>query len=165
MTEAIRWPLRLLAIGVFVVLIGIFVDSPAYTNFPEDRAMIRLSFAHGGARHCRDRTAEELAALPPNMRAPQVCDRARLPVVVELDLDGSPLYHARIEPSGLQKDGPSRVYEGFAVPPGTYTLAARLRDSDRTEGFDYEREATLTLEPRENLVIEFKGDAGGFVFQ
>lgn len=164
MTEALRWPLRLFVIGIFIVLIGLFVDTPGYTNFPEDRAMIRLSFAHGGARDCRDRTAEELASLPPNMRARQICSRSRLPVLVELDLDGSPLYHGRLEPTGLQGDGPSRIYEGFAVPPGSYTLAARLRDSERQDGFDYVAEEQVTLEPRDNLVVDFKSDAGGFVF-
>jgi len=164
MTEALKWVGRLLVIGLIMAVVGLLVDTPAYTNFPADQAMIRLSFSHGGERDCRERTPEELAALPPNMRARQLCERARLPVLVELDLDGSPLYRERIEPSGIHGDGPSRVYEGFAVSPGSYTIAARLRDSGRSDGFDYESEATLTLEPRQNLVIEFKSDAGGFVF-
>jgi len=164
MTEALRWVGRLLVIGLIMAVVGFLVDTPGYTNFPADQAMIRLSFSHGGERDCRERTPEELAALPPNMRARQLCERGRLPVLVELDLDGSPLYRARIEPSGIHGDGPSRVYEGFAVSPGSYTIAARLRDSSRSDGFDYESEATLTLEPRQNLVIEFKSDAGGFVF-
>ena len=165
MTELYRWPLRLLVIGVIVVAIGSFADTPSYTNFPADQALIRLSFSHGGGRpDCHRRTAEELAALPANMRAPMDCPRGRLPVTVELDLDGSPLFSAEIEASGLQGDGPSRVYEGFVVAPGTYEIEARLRDSDRSEGFDYVEAATLSLEPRQNLVIEFESNAGGFVF-
>ena len=160
-------PLRWLGQGVVMVLlmlaIGTFVDTPAYTNFPADQAMIRLSFSHGGARDCRERTAEELAALPPNMRSPMVCSRERLPVRLEVDLDGSPLVHTDLPPGGLRGDGPSRIYEGFAVEPGRYTIAARLRDSARETGFDWQRSTEITLEPRQSLVIEFRSDAGGFV--
>jgi hypothetical protein len=165
MTELWRWPLRLAVIAVLMLAIAVLADTPAYTNFPADRALIRLSFSHGGSRpECRRRTAEELAALPANMRAPMDCPRGRLPVLVELDLDGEPLFRALLPPSGLQGDGPSRVHEGFAVAPGTHVIEARLRDSDRTQGFDQVRAATLTLQPRQNLVIDFQTDAGGFVF-
>jgi hypothetical protein len=51
------------------------------------------------------------------------------------------------------------------VPPGRHTLAARLRDSRRTEGFDHVREAGIELQARENRVIEFRADKGGFLFE
>jgi hypothetical protein len=165
MTRPLRWLGQGLVIVLIMIAIGTLADTPTYTSFPADQAMIRLSFSHGGARDCRERTAEELAALPPNMRSPTVCSRDRLPVRLEVDLDGSPLVHADIPPGGLRGDGPSRIYQGFAVDPGRYTIDARLRDSERTDGFDWQRTAEVTLEARQNLVIEFKGDAGGFVIQ
>jgi hypothetical protein len=86
-------------------------------------ALIKLSFAHGAQKEdCRPRTAEELAKLPPNMRRPMVCARERLPVAVELLLDGAPLYQAVLPPTGLAGDGPSRAYQRFAVPPGQHEL-------------------------------------------
>ena len=163
MSEALRWLGRALVLALIMLVVGVFADTPAYTGFPADQALIRLSFSHGGARDCRERTPEELRALPPNMRAPLVCARERLPLRVELDLDGVRLFHADLPPSGLRGDGPARVYEGFRVPPGHYTLTARLRDSDRAAGFDWQREVEVDLEPRQNLVIEFKSEAGGFV--
>lgn len=164
MSRGLKWLGQGLVLALIMLAIGYLANRPAYTNFPEDQAMIRLSFSHGGGRpDCRRRTPEELAALPPNMRAPMDCPRGRLPVTVELDLDGAPLYHALLPPGGLQGDGPSRVHRGFAVSPGTHTITARLRDSDRTEGFDYTKEVTLDLAPRQNLVIDFKTDAGGFI--
>lgn len=165
MTRVLQWLGQGFVVILLMVVIGVLVDTPAYTSFPADQAMIRLSFSHGGARDCRERTAEELAALPPNMRSPTICARERLPLLVELDLDGEPLYHRVLPATGLRGDGPARVYEGFPVAPGSYTIAARLRDSAREEGFDYTREAQVTLEPRQNLVIEFRSDAGGFVIQ
>jgi hypothetical protein len=40
-----------------------------------------------------------------------------------------------------------------------------MRDSSRREGFDFERSATVMLAPRQNFVIDFHADAGGFIFR
>jgi hypothetical protein len=151
----------LLALGI-----GYCSDRPAYTHFPPDMALIKLSFAHGAHKEeCRRRTPEELAKLPPNMRRPLACSRERLPVTVELLLDGKPLYQAVLPPTGLAGDGPSRVYQRFAVAPGRHELIARLRDSDRREGFDYERTAVVELAPEQSLAIDFRPEMGGFVLR
>lgn len=150
--------------ALFAAVIGLFSNSPAYTHFPPDLALIRLSFAHGARKEsCRERTPEELAKLPRNMRRPLECTRVRLPVVVELDIDGAALYRAVLPPTGLAGDGPSRVYERFPVPPGRHELVARLRDSDRAEGFDYERRVVLDLVPGQSVAIDFRAETGGFV--
>ena len=151
----------LLALGI-----GYFSDRPAHTHFPPDMALIKLSFAHGARKEdCRRRTDEELAKLPPNMRRPMVCARERLPVGVELLLDGEPLYQAVLPPTGLAGDGPSRAYQRFPVPPGRHELTARLRDTDRAEGFDYERTVVVDLAPAQSLAIDFRGEMGGFIFR
>lgn len=152
---------------LFAVVIGYFADQPSYRHFPPDQALIKLSFAHGAASKvpCRQLTREELDALAPNMRRATSCERERLPVQVEIDLDGQPLYRASLPPSGLAKDGPSRAYERFAVPPGRHQLAARLRDTDRTEGFDYERSIEIDLAPGQNLALDFRSETGGFLIR
>jgi hypothetical protein len=151
----------LLALGI-----GYFSDRPAYTHFPADMALLRLSFAHGAQKEeCRPRSAEELAELAPNMRRPAACSRARLPVTVELLLDGKPLYQAVLPPTGFAGDGPSRAYERFPVPAGRPELIARLRDSDRGDGFDYARTATIELAPAQSVAIDFRPEMGGFVFR
>jgi hypothetical protein len=48
------------------------------------------------------------------------------------------------------------------VPAGAKELTVRLRDSGRREGYDHERTAAIELEPRQNLVIDFRADTGGF---
>ena len=151
----------LLALGI-----GYFSDRPAHTHFPPDMALIKLSFAHGANKEeCRRRTDEELARLPANMRRPLVCSRERLPVIVELLLDGEPLYHAVLPPTGLAGDGPSRAYQRFAVTPGRHELSAGLRDTDRGQGFDYERTEVVELAPGQSLAIDFRPELGGFVFR
>ena len=57
-----------------------------------------------------------------------------------------------------------REHQRFAVQPGRHVLTARLRDSEREQGYDYEREQEIELVPRQNFVIDFRAETGGFVF-
>jgi hypothetical protein len=146
---------------------GTFADSPAYVHHPPGHALINLSFSHGAGRkgECRRLSAEEIARLAPNMRRPTQCPRERLPVHVELALDGNLLYRGTLPPTGLSGDGPSRVYERFPVAPGAHRIDVRLRDTARAEGFDHERTEIVELKPGQNFVVDFRPDAGGFIFR
>lgn len=147
-------------------VIGYFSDEPAYRHFPADAALIKLSLIHGARKEsCRKRTPEELEKLAPNMRRAVVCSRERLPIVVDLELDGHELYHAVLPPTGLFSDGPSRAYEKFPVSPGRHKLKAMLRDTDRAEGYDYEREVDIDLRPLQSLAIDFRAETGGFLIK
>ena len=167
MTRLLAWPGQIMIYALFGALIGYFSSQPAYDHFPADQALVKLSFAHGGKRkgECRRRTREELQKLAPNMRKPVVCPRERVPVYVELAFDGETIYRASLPPTGLSSDGPSRVYARLPVPSGQHVLTARLRDSARESGFDYERTASVKLEPGHSLAIDFRADIGGFVFE
>lgn len=163
-------PLRLLgqplAYAAFVGLIFYGTTTP-YTHFPADQALIKLSFTHGAARisDCRRLSAEELAKLAPNMRKPTECARSRPSVFAELVVDDQTLFSASLPPTGLSRDGPSRVYRSFIVAPGRHRLVIRLRDTARDEGFDYSRTAEVELAPQQNFVIDFRPEGDGFVFR
>jgi hypothetical protein len=154
------------AYALAAALLGYFSVAPAYQHFPSAMAQVKLSFAHGGKPkgECRKLSPEELKALPPNMRQPEICPRERLPVLVELSVDGDVILFESLPPTGLASDGPSRIYRKFTLEPGEHRIRARLRDSNRAEGFDYERDAMIKLSPQEILVIDFKADQGGFLF-
>ena len=166
MPKPLQWLGQGLVYLMIAALFGLFSDWPRFTYYPDDKAQILLSFAHGAQRkgECRRLTAEEIAELPPNMRRPEICPRERLPVYIELIVNDEPLYRDHLPPSGLSGDGPSQVHRPFVVAPGSHRVTLRLRDSARTEGFDYERSETITLRARQNLVIDFRADTGGFVF-
>lgn len=153
--------------GLFVAAIGYFSASPAYVHFPKDMALIKASFSHAGQpkEECRVRTAEELASLPPNMRAPMLCGRERSPVEFELELDGKLIYRATLSPAGLSRDGVSTVYQRFPVRAGHHHMRARLKDSVREPDFNYSKEADIELSPAQVFVVEFDSRAGGFVFK
>jgi hypothetical protein len=164
-------PLQLAGQALFyaaaAVFIGYFASNPAYRQLPEGAAQIKLSFRHGAARieDCRRLTSEEIAKLPPNERRPNTCSRERISIAVELRLDDRLLYAAVLEPTGLSGDGPAETYQKFIVPAGRHILTAKLRDSKRSEGFDYEKQVEVDLKPSQNLAVDFKADQGGFLFR
>jgi len=167
-TAPVTNPIRL-ALGTVVMcalITGAAVLSawPAYRSTPEGSAVLKLSFSHGGERSCRAMTEAELARLPPNMRRKEICDRKRLPVYVELDLDGETVYAALAPPGGLAGDGPSRVYERFVLPAGAHEVAVRMRDTAGTDGFNYEASRRIALRPDQSFAIDFDPTLGRFKF-
>jgi hypothetical protein len=166
MASSVQYIGQAIAYTLFAVVVGYFATQPSYTHLDPGKAQIKLSFGHAGdhTTECRRLTQEELNQLAPNMRRPLDCPRGRLPVLIELELDGELLYRAELPPSGLAGDGVSTAYKTFAVDPGQHQLVARLRDSLRDEGFDYEAASEITLSPRQNFVVDFRPAMGGFLF-
>ncbi len=167
MRDFFRYAGQFVFLVLAMVFIGYFSSQPAYQQFPDGMAQIKMSFAHGGARKidCRKLTSAEIAKLPANERRPNNCTRERIAVLVQLSLDGELLYDDLLEATGLSKDGPSRTYRKLIVPAGPHTITARLRDTKRTTGFDYETTHEVVLKPFQNLAVDFKADTGGFSFR
>jgi hypothetical protein len=165
MTRLLRLMGQGLAYLLFVIPIGYFASDPAHNPIEPTEAMITLSFTHAGKimGECRQRTPEELAKLPPNMRQSTECPRERLPVYVELD--GASRLTRTLRPAGFARDRASAIYARFPVASGRHRVSVRLRDSARTSGFDYQRTADIELKPRQNFVIDFRTDYGGFIFK
>jgi len=161
---SVRWAAQVVAYGAFAALLGYFSVSPTYTQIDPELGVVKLSFSHAGQprTECRRRTQEQLDELAPNMRKIMDCPRERVPLLVELELNGERIYRAFLPPSGLAGDGASTVYREFPVPAGRHSLVARLRDSRREQGFDWTMERRIEITPRENVVIDFRAETGGF---
>lgn len=153
--------------GIVAAGTGYLASNPVYNQVAKDTAQIKLSFAHGAERKvdCRRLTAKEIAELPPAERRPNTCSRERIAMHVQLEINGELLYDDQLEPTGLASDGPAQTYKKFLVPAGTHTLVARLRDTKRADGFDYETTKQVNLAPWQNLAIDFRADVGGFTFR
>ncbi len=156
---------QVLLYGAFAAFVGTFATWPRYRQIPDDTALIKLSMSHLGGRECRQRTADELAKLPPNMRAPMDCPRGRSDIRIQLEMDGKPLFETVMHPTGLSRDGVSTVYRRFEVKAGTYRLAARMNDNLVKPDFNHVKEAEVTLRPGQVLVVDFNPDKGGLFFQ
>ena len=166
MKTALRYGAQALLYAAFVAVIGYFSTSPAYQHLAPDEALLKLSLTHAGARKeaCRQRSAEELAKLAPNMRAQSVCPRERVPVTVEVTLDDAPLFRVVAPPSGFSKDGASTIYRRIPVAAGRHRIGARLADNPAGE-FTFAHAATVDLAPGRVIVIDFDPAQGGFVFR
>ena len=151
--------------GAFAAFIGYFATDPKFRPIADDVAVIRVSFSHLGDRECRKRTPEELAKLPPNMRAPMDCPRERSDINVEIDIDGQNVVRHTLHPTGLYKDGISTMYRRLEVKAGQHKIVARMQDNVKLEGWKFVKEETVELKPAQNMVIDFNPDKGGLFFK
>jgi hypothetical protein len=161
------WAGQAVLYGLFALAIGVFSHWPSYRHLAPDMALVKLSLVHAGkpVGDCRKQTAEELAKLPPNMRAPTTCPRERSPVTVELDIDGTAAVRVVAPPSGLSRDGASALYRRLPVAAGERLIQVRLRDDVRSTSFAYTAERRLRLAPAQVLVIDFDAERGGITLQ
>ena len=167
MRNALRILLQFVAYAALAATLGYFATQPPYQYADAGEASIKVSLSHATERikPCKQLTQEEIAELAMNMRRTETCERERLPLVLELDIDGVTVVSMTAAPSGLWNDGPASIYERFEVAPGEHVIAARLRDTARADGWDYTTTETVELQPGRYFTITFKPETGGFSFR
>jgi hypothetical protein len=162
-----RYLVQIAAYTGFAVLVGYFSFWPRYQYASAEAATVKLSLSHATERvvPCVELTPKEVAALAPNMRRTHSCERQRLPLVVQLDVDGELAFETSAAPSGLWEDGPTFVYERFDLSAGAHSITVRLRDSAREDSWDYTHAEDVVLVAGRYLTITFKAGKGGFTIQ
>ena len=163
----VAWVGQIVLWGVFALAIGVLSQWPRYRHLEPQQALIKVSFTHSGkpVADCRVQSADELAKLPPNMRAGTVCPRERSAVDVRVAIDGRTVLDRSTPPSGLSRDGASAMYARLVVPAGERQIAVMLSDDVRRRDAAYRREQRFTLAPGQVLVIDFDAEKGGITFQ
>jgi len=164
--KALRLAAQLALYAPLMAILAYFSTEPRFSVVAPDQALLRVSFIHATQRKeaCRERSAEELAKLAPNMRAALDCPRERSPLLVGLELDGRIVLSREVRPSGLRRDGNAVVYQRMALPAGRHRIVARL--SDRADGnFNYMKDETVQLAAGQVVVIDFNASQGGFVWR
>ncbi|MEX0891236.1 MAG: hypothetical protein WEB88_03625 [Gemmatimonadota bacterium] len=108
--------LALLALG--------WLSRAPYTPSGADQGLLRLSWRHVGqpAEVCRQRTQQELDALPVHMRTPQDCQRRRTEYTLVLRVNGGAPDSALVLPEGARGDRPVYVLRERALPPGEHQV-------------------------------------------
>jgi len=167
MIKIARYALQLITYAALATAIGCFSVAPHYQYAAADAAVVKISFSHATDRiaPCVLLTPAEVAELAPNMRRTEKCERGRLPLTIELDVDGKLKLAEQVQPSGLWSDGPASVYQRFDLPPGRHRLSVRLRDTSRADGWDYDYTRDVSLEAGRYLTITFRAENGGFEFR
>lgn len=153
--------------AVFAAIVGYFSDSPRYQHLQPGEALLRLSFSHPGRikADCRQRTPEELAKFPANMRAPLDCPRERSPIVVRVELDGAEVVHESFTPSGLSRDGASSGYRRLPITSGQHRVRVQFNDDVRVSGFNYEGDQVVEAGAGQVVLIDFAPERGGVLIR
>ena len=153
--------------AAFAAFVGYLSIAPAYQYADPGLAVIKLSLSHAADRveECIKLTPDEINARALKGEPLSDCGRERLPLRVEVDVDGETVIAVTAEPSGLWSDGPSPVYERIGVAAGPHTITVRLRDSARETGWDYEQTESVDLSPGRYFTITFRAANGGFAFR
>lgn len=167
MDRLLRYAGQITLYVLFAAFIGYFSASPRYRHLQPDEALLRLSFSHSSKikADCRQRTPEELAKLPANMRAPLDCPRERSPVVARVELDGGELVNEAFAPSGLSRDGASTGYRRLPIAAGTHRVRVQFNDDVRVSGFNYEREGVIDVVAGQVVLIDFAPERGGVLIR
>lgn len=158
------WLGQALCYSLFIGLIGYFSNAPAYQRYPDQQGMIKLSLRHAGKilGECRERSASEMAQLPPNMRITTLCPRGRSPLQLDLLINDEMVYSKQLPPRGIHGDGLSSVYFRLPVKSGEINLKVRMKDHIKQNDYPYQLEKTLQLAPAQVLVVDFDGSRGNF---
>ena len=158
---------QVLLYAAFAVFIGYLSVAPRYRYADPELASIKLSLSHAANRieDCVRLTPDQINARARRGELLDECERERLPLSVEIELDGEIVLALTATPSGLWKDGPASVYERFDVAAGKHTITWRLRDSDRIAGWDYEHTESVELSPGRYFTIRFRAETGGFAYR
>jgi len=167
MNKPLQWIGQGVLYVLFAAFVVVFADWPPYRVLAPGHGLLRLSFSHPGkiSTDCRQRSAEEMAKLQPQMRASQDCQRARSPVHALVELDGKRLVDQDFAPAGLSGDGASSGYWRAPIAVGTHRLRVQFRDDVRGGAAPFEREAEVQVREGQIVLVDFKADQGGIVIR
>lgn len=121
---------RALQVGFSALLLAVVVllgQVPWGSSTGEAVLRLALRTVHGKVEVCRERSAEELAALPPHMRQAEICDTYPVGYRLRVELDGRLLVDESVSPGGMRQDRPHNVDREFIVDSGTSRLAVTFR--------------------------------------
>lgn len=167
MNPIIKYLLQGVCYIVFGWLVVYFSMSPSYHYLRGDQAEVQLAFRHATdtVEPCRQRSAEELAKLPPNMRRAKDCPRERSPLKVVVELDEQVILERTINPTGLHRDLSVYAFLQMKVPVGDHRLRVRMNDSVRVEGYNYQHQADVSVKPGQVLVVTLDEESKTFIFR
>ncbi len=99
---------------------------------PPEGAALRLALRTAAARVeiCRDRTADELAALPAHMRQARVCEETAIDYRLRVAIDGDVVLDRRVTHRGVRRTRPLVVDVDLPVAPGGRLLEVEFLPVD-----------------------------------
>lgn len=163
----------LLSLPLFLIY---FLSDAPYTFHKQRETQLKLSFKYSGKQQqdCNQwefikgealkyrETLKETARVPMKGRKLEACNRERFPVSVKLYVNSTKILDRVYNPTGFKKDGPSYAYEKIKMEPGNHQIEIKMRDSRRTDGFDYVFKERIDFKPGRVVIIDFDRDKRAF---
>jgi hypothetical protein len=120
----------------FATLAGVAALAGFSAGAPPADGALRLSLRTARARFelCRERTAEELAALSAHMRQARVCTEVAVDYRLEVAVDGATRVDRRISHRGVRRTRPLVAGELLRVTPGAHRVEVRFLPIDPPAG-------------------------------
>ena len=148
-------------VGLFAGLVALG-NQVAYAPPKRITPELVVSFKHAGERagDCRALSPAELKKLPVHMRPAQVCPESRVPVRMQVRVDGRMLLNHAYPPRGLFADSASLATEQFSVPPGIHRVDVQIGDSADTSEWSYQHECEMRFAGGVRRVILFDRTRG-----
>ncbi|MBE9537779.1 MAG: hypothetical protein IMF06_01790 [Proteobacteria bacterium] len=159
MNKLVRYSAQAVFYALFFVPLAYVSHQPNYRYMEDDIAVLKVAVRHAGEiiGECKSIVGESHGMRPSSMvQAVEVCPRERSPLELELILDGETLYRAQVAPSGLHNDGISSMYQRFELPAGPHHLQIRMNDDIKVDGFNWQFEQDINLQPAQVMVASFK---------
>lgn len=133
-----------------------------YRSPKRPEAELMVSFRHPGRNSevCRQRTTEELEALPLHMRSDQVCERGRASVRLRVFVDGVVVRDSTHPARGISGDGNSLAMESIHLEPGERHVDVWVGDSAELDVWEYRTSRTVDFGRGSRRVLLFDRNAG-----
>lgn len=146
-----------IAVAALASLATARASSMPYAPAGGEAPMLVVSFKHPGqvADRCRELSEAEKAKLPIHMRTDKVCERRRVPVRLQVLVDGEVALDREYPPKGLWGDGNSIAIERLETTPGKHDVRVRIGDRGDRDEMPYESERTIDAAPRRSQVVVF----------
>ena len=147
--------------AVLASLVGLVSDLGYATPHGGGSELV-VTFKHPGqvSEHCRELTDDEKARRPIHMQREKICDRARAPVRLRVDLDGRPVVERSYPPKGVWGDLNSVAVEVIPVAPGAHRVGVTVGDGPDPDEWSHAGEQALEFAEGERRVVVFDRLAG-----
>ena len=153
--------LRLLVAGVVLFGIGALSRAPFHAHARES-ALLRLSWRIRGepVQSCRNRTQEELAALPVHMRTPQVCSGRVARYRLLIAIDGNVLSVRELHAAGAHADRPIYVFEEISLNKGEHDIRVEFVNTGRAGARPLTLQQRITASEGHVLLLTYDEERG-----
>jgi hypothetical protein len=159
MDKGVRYLGQALLYALFFVPLAYLSHMPIHRHLADDMAVLKIAVRHPGAivGACTSIAGAGHGMRPSAMQQnTEICPRERSPLQLELILDGKTLYRATVPATGLHNDGISSMYQQFKVPAGSHHLQLRMNDDVAADGYTWQFEQDIQLQPAQVMVASFK---------